>query len=551
MLAEVPFGQPEVFSQVQADPVTPAQDSTSPSEIASLLASWRLSLAARRSSPATIATYSSAVLLLRDYLAAQGMPTGVERIRREHVEAFLTDLLGRRAPATAHNRFRGCQAFFNWLLEEGEIGTSPMVRMKPGLYSVLGPEEAPDVKPDSLQALVQRYAPVYVIYPEGQPGDPAPFPLGQSDYHPRRVELYLEDAVLTEPLGRRFAQVAVILAGVLFVILQWFLFHGADALVVYGLYAAYFAALGAAIVFSRRKRAYAGVEKMRDRLTTALPGGLPFSNLTYQGFRLAPSSDDVWTRYVEKIRASETSDKPEKYRRTVYAHVVENSGNGRFQSSLVIEYWSFYYYNHWNDLHEADWESVALYFDRGRRKPKAAAYSNHLGCLWRAWPDVKKWSDGTRPLVFVAIGSHANFFEPRPEGFAPVFASRVPVTWPGFVPWFLRVSRLGGQLAAQTGKDRDHVPCPSLPLVDQDFHARYEIATTPHDVSLEVDPFIPEGHAIWQQWWWLRFQGGWALHTSAQAIQGPAAQDERWQMPYTWAFDGQADANWDQFFKTD
>jgi site-specific recombinase XerD len=131
MLAEVPFSQPEALSRMTAHPVTPAQDSTSPSEIASLLASWRLSLSARRSSPATIATYSSAVLLLRDYLAAQGMPTAVERIRREHVEAFLTDLLAHRAPATAHNRFRGCQAFFNWLLEEGEIRTSPMARMKP------------------------------------------------------------------------------------------------------------------------------------------------------------------------------------------------------------------------------------------------------------------------------------------------------------------------------------------------------------------------------------------------------------------------------------
>jgi site-specific recombinase XerD len=131
MLAEVPFRQPEACSRVQTHPVTPAQDSTSPTEIASLVTSWRLSLSARRVSPATIATYSSAVMLLADYLAAQGMPTAVERIRREHVEAFLADLLARRAPATAHNRFRGCQAFFNWLLEEGEIRTSPMAHMRP------------------------------------------------------------------------------------------------------------------------------------------------------------------------------------------------------------------------------------------------------------------------------------------------------------------------------------------------------------------------------------------------------------------------------------
>ena len=30
-------------------------------------------------------------------------------IRREHVEAFITDILERWKPATAHNRYRGCQ----------------------------------------------------------------------------------------------------------------------------------------------------------------------------------------------------------------------------------------------------------------------------------------------------------------------------------------------------------------------------------------------------------------------------------------------------------
>jgi site-specific recombinase XerD len=115
---------------MQATPTTPAQDTTA-GDIRPLAASWRRSLAARRLSPATIATYTSAVANLADYLAAAGMPTSVGSIRREHVEAFITDLLGRRAPATAHNRFRGVQAFFTWALGEGEIRVSPMVRMRP------------------------------------------------------------------------------------------------------------------------------------------------------------------------------------------------------------------------------------------------------------------------------------------------------------------------------------------------------------------------------------------------------------------------------------
>jgi site-specific recombinase XerD len=112
-------------------PTEPAQSTKPPDEIGPLVTSWRRSLAARRASPATIATYTSAVALLADYLATQGMPTAVGAIRREHVESFVADLLVRKAPATAHNRFRGCQAFFNWLAEEGEIRTSPMARMKP------------------------------------------------------------------------------------------------------------------------------------------------------------------------------------------------------------------------------------------------------------------------------------------------------------------------------------------------------------------------------------------------------------------------------------
>jgi site-specific recombinase XerD len=116
---------------MQTKPTEPGQSTKPPDEITSLVASWRRSLAARRASPATIATYTSAVLLLAVYLTAQGMPTAVSGIRREHIEAWLSDLLARRAPATAHNRFRGCQAFFNWLTEEGEVRVSPMARMKP------------------------------------------------------------------------------------------------------------------------------------------------------------------------------------------------------------------------------------------------------------------------------------------------------------------------------------------------------------------------------------------------------------------------------------
>lgn len=111
-------------------PSSAAQRSTG-DDFAALLPSWRRSLAARRISPRTIATYTISVAQLADYLAAAGMPTRVAAVRREHVEAFIADLLTRKAPATAHNRYRGCQAFFAWAQEEGEVKVSPMANMRP------------------------------------------------------------------------------------------------------------------------------------------------------------------------------------------------------------------------------------------------------------------------------------------------------------------------------------------------------------------------------------------------------------------------------------
>src|SRR5438445_11111510 len=52
-----------------------------------------------------------------------------ERHRREHVEAWIEELLERWKPATASNRYRGLQAFMRWAGEDGEIRESPMAKM--------------------------------------------------------------------------------------------------------------------------------------------------------------------------------------------------------------------------------------------------------------------------------------------------------------------------------------------------------------------------------------------------------------------------------------
>lgn len=112
-------------------PTSATEDSTGAGAVASQLPSWRRSLAARHVSPRTIAIYTTSAEPLAAFLAISGLPTAVGRIRREHVEAFVEDLLRTHKPATAHNRYCGCRAFFAWCVRDGEVKASPMERMRP------------------------------------------------------------------------------------------------------------------------------------------------------------------------------------------------------------------------------------------------------------------------------------------------------------------------------------------------------------------------------------------------------------------------------------
>jgi site-specific recombinase XerC len=121
-------------------------------DIPALLPSWQRSLRAARRSPRTVQSYTESAEQLADFLVRQGMPTQVASIRREHVEAFVEDLDTRFKPATVGVRFRSLQQMFRWMLEEGEITSNPMERMR----SPRVPEDPPAVLSDAeLRALLK------------------------------------------------------------------------------------------------------------------------------------------------------------------------------------------------------------------------------------------------------------------------------------------------------------------------------------------------------------------------------------------------------------
>lgn len=99
-----------------------------------------------------------------------------------------------------------------------------------------------------------------------------------------------------------------------------------------------------------------------------------------------------------------------KYRDRVHGHARRDT-HGR----LWLQYWLFYYYNDFKlagpllsgGKHEGDWELVQLRLSAAET-PELAVFSQHKEAESRPWADVRR--SGNTPLVYVARGSHANYF---------------------------------------------------------------------------------------------------------------------------------------------
>jgi site-specific recombinase XerD len=107
-----------------------------------LLHSFRRHLEAENRSERTLASYLQSVRQAEAFLAARGKR--LEEASRADLEAFLGDLLRRRAPATAATRYKVLRILYRWLEEEEEIAANPMARMKPPIV----PEQAVPVVPE-------------------------------------------------------------------------------------------------------------------------------------------------------------------------------------------------------------------------------------------------------------------------------------------------------------------------------------------------------------------------------------------------------------------
>jgi hypothetical protein len=133
--------------------------------------------------------------------------------------------------------------------------------------------------------------------------------------------------------------------------------------------------------------------------------GLYEHHLDFPGDPLQPGCDyERWAREVSQ----DTSP-------TTYAHIVTQAGH---TDRVALQYWFFYPFNDYNNKHEGDWEMVQLLFAARtveqalRTDPLEITYSQHEGAEASSWDDPKlERVDGTHPVVHVAAGSHANYFD--------------------------------------------------------------------------------------------------------------------------------------------
>jgi site-specific recombinase XerD len=120
----------------------------------SLLRSFERHLRAENRSDQTVATYLIALRQAEAFLAtARG--TTLTEAGRADLEAYLGDLLTRRAPATAATYYKVLKLLYQWLEDEDELPTSPMAKMRP---PIIPDQPVPVIPNDGLRRLLAACA---------------------------------------------------------------------------------------------------------------------------------------------------------------------------------------------------------------------------------------------------------------------------------------------------------------------------------------------------------------------------------------------------------
>jgi RsiW-degrading membrane proteinase PrsW (M82 family) len=185
---------------------------------------------------------------------------------------------------------------------------------------------------------------------------------------------------------------------------------------------------------------------------------------------------------------------------TVYAHVVRDE-TGR----VTVQYWALYFYNDWFNKHEGDWEMVQVMLSADGQ-PEWVVLSQHHGGTRRAWSRAPV-EEGTHPAVYVALGSHANYF-------------------------------VGDEVYPNSQAIGDR----QITIIDRTGTAGRVI---PQVILLPERDRLASEPNEWPGAAWLPFRGRWgelAAQSDFGGPLGPADKGEQWEQPYAWGMAQPLDA---------
>jgi hypothetical protein len=134
----------------------------------------------------------------------------------------------------------------------------------------------------------------------------------------------------------------------------------------------------------------------------------PNGDAILESDKLDERGDDV-DEYMRDARQFQSS---RVYGDRIYGRVVRLRDREGRTTGAWLQYWFFYYYNNFPGQvvdtgdHEGDWEMIQVKVD-AQGKPLSAVYAHHNSASKCAWTGLRR--SGSRPIVFVARGSHASY----------------------------------------------------------------------------------------------------------------------------------------------
>jgi hypothetical protein len=161
-----------------------------------------------------------------------------------------------------------------------------------------------------------------------------------------------------------------------------------------------------------------------ETIAERLPGGKGLRLSYLRGGEKYPNGDEIKDddklmefhfnkdSYLKSARELQADS---RYSDRMYGRVIPIKENDKVTGAW-LQYWFFYYYNDYPRVggdHEGDWEMIQLKLD-SNAVPVFAVYSQHGHGTKCSWEKIQK-VDG-RPIVYVALGSHANYFRAGAHG---------------------------------------------------------------------------------------------------------------------------------------